>query len=72
MEHEATVVLEKDYLHKPRNPSSERRENPPWPLRPDDAPGNGERPATEEDTHGPQAAAARISPLDKPGWFNRG
>ena len=70
MEHEATVVLDKDYLHKPRNPKPESRENPPWPLRQDEVPGDGNGPGTESGER-PQRTAARVNPLDKPGWFNR-
>lgn len=66
MSDEATVVLEKDYLNKPRKPAKSDRA--PFAYdggRADETQARHEAPTTD-------SAATRPDPLAKPGWFHRG
>lgn len=69
MEYEATVVLEKDYLHKPRRTTADSKEER-TPLGHNDVLRESEHPvpgaADRKDADLP-----RQSSLDKPGWFNK-
>jgi hypothetical protein len=84
MEHEATVVLDKDYLKKPRNSTAKDADRSPLPLSEDaakrkrdhePADGRGEAKSRGEAGSRPEARSdpqPRQDPLAKPGWFHRG
>lgn len=73
MEHEATVVLEKDYLNKPRRPDREEPRARPRPGRDEPATANEDSPARDQPRKERSDAPGdgRGSAFRKPGWFDR-
>ena len=71
MEHEATVVLEKDYLNKPRRSDRVEPRAPPWPNRVETSNEESSARGQPRKERSEAAVEDRGNAFKKPGWFDR-